>query len=785
MAAYRYWRLLVNATTSGSDHLLSLYEVELRATPGGSDQCQGGVATAAHNDSTVYRLFDDNASSYWSNGGPGSSSWIQYDFGSGIVASVGEIRILPRSQWMSPQDFILYGSDDGSSWQAIAEWNGIHDWIGGVEKLFVPPPPPAVVVQAQWQLPYAVAVAQAVRSRHDLGVWLLRQLVHHYAVVVIRSMAQLWQESLLRQQSSQQEWASWLERGCGQPCMLLLEKALLAGWSRFVGGSCGHPLFCTLQRASLHSFSIKHLLLRACRQEMSVTWRRGGAQQQRYSIQQREELTCCRVWLWQWANQQAVLLQSMPRLDISFPADAERKQPLSVHAASVRYRAEQGMWTAELHLAKAEDFLALQLDEPFILHLGEESFNFLVDGKRLQRSHQQGEERVLLGISPLARFQTPRAGGLQQSWLQPISARQVVQELLPLPLEWRLPDWPLAPGLLSAQEETPLQVARRLVESAGGVIQSNADGSLLVRPLFAEAVADWQRLPPAHCVTDSDDIVALSMLQQIRAQVDQVTVRNLSRSGATAHDPLLTLALDQRLQAESPGQDGFLPGDTAQLLLNPATALSIAQLHSSTGLVLQESAAILWQEQEDIVFLASNVARLQQVAHSLEAFQWLGTDLGRPLLQGDGRTIWVPESGTAVLRLSVTRQARSFPLPIPSQLAGEEPCPIIVTASSDSRSVGSLEVTVQRETNRYPALELFVPLLTNESVLYSRARSELDLGRGLRQVELTILFRQALAAGQLLAIEDGGFGRTLRGQIAEVSHELSTKGWLSKLKVWC
>lgn len=146
MATHRYWRVYITESTSSSgDNFIRLYEVEFRGSVGGADQCNGGTASASHNSSTAYKLFNNNeAGDYWLNGGPSEPCWFQYDLGAGNAVDVAELRILNgQYQAQAPKSFSLQWSDDGIAFTPIFSWSNITDWTGGVEKLFVITPQPA------------------------------------------------------------------------------------------------------------------------------------------------------------------------------------------------------------------------------------------------------------------------------------------------------------------------------------------------------------------------------------------------------------------------------------------------------------------------------------------------------------------------------------------------------------------------------------------------------------------------------------------------------------------
>ena len=157
MLPHRYWRVYVTQSTSGGTMQICASEVEMRGTVGGADQCNGGIASASHNNDRAYRLFDNNTSEGWINGGPSEDTWFQYDFGAGNAVIVAEWKFLPRGQYESPKECALQWSDNGTDFTTAAVWSGMtsSDWIGGVEKLFVvpdpPPPPTPPPTAAPWQ----------------------------------------------------------------------------------------------------------------------------------------------------------------------------------------------------------------------------------------------------------------------------------------------------------------------------------------------------------------------------------------------------------------------------------------------------------------------------------------------------------------------------------------------------------------------------------------------------------------------------------------------------------
>jgi len=57
---------------------------------------------------------------------------------------------------------------------------------------------------------------------------------------------------------------------------------------------------------------------------------------------------------------------------------------------------------------------------------------------------------------------------------------------------WNIIDWQILAGKLNVQNESNISIINKIIESAGAVIQSNANGSLSVQYKFPTAVNEWE-----------------------------------------------------------------------------------------------------------------------------------------------------------------------------------------------------------------------------------------------------------------------------------------------------
>lgn len=117
-AAHKYWRLVCHASTASDG--LNIYEMEMRATVGGADQCSGGTASDSYHYSTsdASKAFNNSNSDAWQVETPASHPdvYIQYAFASPVV--VKELAILRVNAGL-PSWFTFYASDDDVTYTPV------------------------------------------------------------------------------------------------------------------------------------------------------------------------------------------------------------------------------------------------------------------------------------------------------------------------------------------------------------------------------------------------------------------------------------------------------------------------------------------------------------------------------------------------------------------------------------------------------------------------------------------------------------------------------------------
>lgn len=155
-----------------------------------------------------------------------------------------------------------------------------------------------------------------------------------------------------------------------------------------------------------------------------------------------------------------------------------------ISSATVSCDEGSSYWSCEMELVNASDKSLFQRNTPFTVSWFGTTFSFIVDNSPLTRSiDQEGNVSNTVsinGLSPLCTYESPRATVITKTWDTPLLSSVIVTELLGS-VTWNLVDWVIPANRLSVDNASPLSIAKQIVEAAGGLIESNPDGSIVVR----------------------------------------------------------------------------------------------------------------------------------------------------------------------------------------------------------------------------------------------------------------------------------------------------------------
>ena len=139
------WRLYITAINGGAEAGVAALTMAL--TPGGSDVCTGGSATASSQYDNSYsadKAFDGNSSTNWNASSASVPAWLEYHYAT--TSLIAEYSIQAISAGKTPKDFSLQYFD-GSGWVDADTQTNETGWSAGEARTYTFGAPPPAAAQ--------------------------------------------------------------------------------------------------------------------------------------------------------------------------------------------------------------------------------------------------------------------------------------------------------------------------------------------------------------------------------------------------------------------------------------------------------------------------------------------------------------------------------------------------------------------------------------------------------------------------------------------------------------
>lgn len=182
--------------------------------------------------------------------------------------------------------------------------------------------------------------------------------------------------------------------------------------------------------------------------------------------------------------------------------------PTNLDFLSVSITADEDsmVYQCEVTMKDAQDYIRFPRDTPFIIHLFNIDYHFIIDSRNLDRGMDDAgnysETCSFTGLSPLIQSASPRATPITKTWDTAQYASQIVEELIG-PVTWNLIDWLIPAYRLAAENAAPLDIAQQIVEAAGGLIESQPDGSVVCRHRWPVSVTAMNSASVDHTLYET------------------------------------------------------------------------------------------------------------------------------------------------------------------------------------------------------------------------------------------------------------------------------------------
>lgn len=451
-------------------------------------------------------------------------------------------------------------------------------------------------------------------------------------------------------------------------------------------------------------------------------------------------------------------------------------------------------WSGNIGIDSMSSFQRINVNDSLSLQLGNDTYNFIVDSKHIDRQGGKAPRLTVALISPSAVFSSPRYRPAEFIWNNPVYAHTAANESFGGTIAWDLVDWQLRAGQLAFSNSSPIIVIDSLVKVVGGVVETLPDGTLHTRHSFPVPVSNWSSATPDHILTDSEDLLSSNESYINRLQFNKVLVR-----GYTPRD---TGFIEVEVNPYMGGKK-FYTGDQIPLLVYTGRNVNSVEAVTSSGYIIQTGFTSQMLRQQKVTFSNKNYTTIDKPATSIQTVQWIGNSLGNLTLEDDSVTLTAQNAGVAVALVTYYSQAFFFNWVTPNidtrnvvtldvsstgvvnLRYGMTSVPFVAHFRGISNQINASadEIFCQRGEGEFRGPDINEPKLTSMGAKLSRGRFEIDSNSNLQIVLIECTYRSGFRLGQLIEIHDAAMGTSWIGKLTSISHTSNGVKTTSKLEI--
>jgi hypothetical protein len=388
-----------------------------------------------------------------------------------------------------------------------------------------------------------------------------------------------------------------------------------------------------LLRAQLDQpWSMPESLLVALEQQWSLTSAMvQGALDQDWDLKDIEQVVAVLHQPWAIATDGSVLRYTVEVLAGGLPV---RVSHVNLEAAL-----DQDVLTCEIHPETEVEYLLCVDGAPLQVTItsqeGTEVFTLVVTAPRIDEQH--GETRyVVEAMSPLALLGEPYAATMDGE-LTGLASALAATLAAPLALTWQTVDWHIPPSTWIASGQTPLALLKQLAGAVGAVVQSAADGSVLITPEYPLALPAWATATPGLILTEILDCFTTGSTPDHRLGYNRYLIGDQmsSNDSLRLEEAAISATIKEVRGYQTPWTGAF------------------ALIHTGGPWVTIEPLGIEERQETEIVEIVAGSGRIQYPIYHRDAIAWGQVNLGSVTFAEDG-SLSASVAGESLLTITYT-----------------------------------------------------------------------------------------------------------------------------------
>lgn len=324
--------------------------------------------------------------------------------------------------------------------------------------------------------------------------------------------------------------------------------------------------------------------------------------------------------------------------------------PLELISAEVAADEGGSKWEATCVLANVQDLTLFQVNKVFTLVFFGENYSLIVDSLAVDRQEPErgnyAPTITVYGVSPIAKYQTPRALPISKTWAADINASALAQELIP-GISWEIIDWVIPATTFGVEKVAPADVVAQVANAAGGLLESLPDGTIRVRYKFPVSVPQYGPLTKDVTLVDEIDNFSYQEKYTPNRLVNLIKITDEQDKNQS-----------DRAEFEADPNNN----DQGTLHVYPAVWRDTISMHATAPVVSQTYLGVVSRQVTETVEFVAGKANTGFPVVSINSYTWKTTDLGTPAAQfyTTQLTCSVTVDAYSLLSITYTTQAHDF-----------------------------------------------------------------------------------------------------------------------------
>ena len=165
--------------------------------------------------------------------------------------------------------------------------------------------------------------------------------------------------------------------------------------------------------------------------------------------------------------------------------------------------------SAEIHLADESEYAPIARGDAVSIIINTDTYILTVESKRILRPETALTNYSILAVSPVVKLSAPWERPLLQE-IAAGTAEAVINTLADSygPVNYQIVTFPVLEDTLWANDETPLEVIKKITGSAGAVVQSAKDGTINIVAAYPNNIPTWGTVTPDYYLSDASNFIS-------------------------------------------------------------------------------------------------------------------------------------------------------------------------------------------------------------------------------------------------------------------------------------